>query len=47
MNEKQQQFVNWLKAQGLYDDFESYPIMVKLQRVWEACGSPQPTQKES
>ena len=35
--EKQRQFVEWLKAKGLYNEFESAATMVKLHRVWEAA----------
>ena len=37
---RQVKFVAWLKANSLYNEFENAPTMVKLQRVWEACGSP-------
>ncbi len=34
------QFVDWLKAKGLYSEFDSAPMMQKMHKVWEACGSP-------
>ncbi len=34
---RQQQFVDWLKDKGLYNQFDSHVVMRKMMGVWEAC----------
>lgn len=37
---KQLEFIKFLQGKGLYNYNESTVAMRKMQRVWEACGSP-------
>lgn len=32
---KQQQFVNWLKSKGIYNEFDSAHVMQRMQDVWK------------
>jgi len=32
---KQQGFISWLKKEKMYNQYESFVTMQKMQRVWE------------
>jgi len=34
---QQQQFVDWLKNKGLYNQFDSAHVMQRMHEVWETC----------